>query len=239
MQRSSVLVIAHEEAHRDAMVAHLLSAGCHVVSASTATLGIERAVVHLPDVVVVRPELPDGDSASIYREVLKRSEGGHVPVFVLAPDLCDVELDVPDFDHSGRLVDLAQFAQGISTLACSTNEMRLTACHVMSHGLHLDRQAFRATLESRELKLALTEFNILWQLARNAGVVLSRQNLCPDCHEETESRACRSIDVHVRSLRAKLGDHADLIETVRGVGYRFRDGVATTDRAVAAASCCD
>ena len=235
MQRTSVLIIADDEAHRSTLEQHLAAVGCRVVTASSLKLGIERAVVHLPDVVLVSPELPDGDSGKVYRELQCRIDGGHLPLIVLAPQVCDVDSTDGVGNCNRRVVDLGQFAQGISTLACSANEMRLTASHVVSHGLHLDRDAYRATINGRELRLTLTEFNILWLLARNAGVVLTRQKLCGDC-DDSAAQSCRSVDVHVKSLRTKLGDHAELIETVWGVGYRFQDSSPAVSHELAEAS---
>ncbi|MBL4886736.1 MAG: response regulator transcription factor, partial [Planctomycetaceae bacterium] len=93
---------------------------------------------------------------------------------------------------------------------------------VMSRGICVDQANHRVTVDDQELILTPTEFNILWTLIRQIGRPFSRNELIDTCRGEDANALERTIDVHIRSLRQKLAEHADLIETVRGVGYRFR-----------------
>lgn len=223
MQKSLILIVAKESPLRDALESGLQRSGCSVITAHSAALAVQRAVVYIPEVVVVSADIAGADSASICSRIRSRIDSSSTPVFVMAPDAENVE-SVTDLDSThGRLVDLTRFTQGLAALASSTNESQMTASHVHVQGLHLDREAFRTSILGRELQLTLTEFNILWRLARSGGAVLTRQKLCDECADDEDGRQCRSVDVHVRSLRRKLDDHAWLIETVRGVGYRIND----------------
>ncbi|MHC4876446.1 MAG: winged helix-turn-helix transcriptional regulator [Planctomycetota bacterium] len=231
MQKSLVLLVADSTPTRDALEIGLQRAGCSVITAESAEIAVQRAVVYLPEVVVITPDFSDGAEISICTEILSRINSSNSPVFVMAPDADDVESATQARESPRRLVDLNRFTQGLAALASSTNESQMTASHVHVQGLHMDREAFRASVSGRELQLTLTEFNILWRLARSGGSVLARRKLCDDCADDAEGVRCRSVDVHVRSLRKKLGDHAWLIETVRGVGYRINDR-ADVDRPV-------
>ena len=79
-----------------------------------------------------------------------------------------------------------------------------------------------ATIEGRELSLTMREFDLLEFLMRSPGVVFSRETLLQRVWGWDFDGGSRTVDVHVQQIRAKLGERSDLIETVRGVGYRVR-----------------
>ena len=87
----------------------------------------------------------------------------------------------------------------------------------------IDRHRHRALFNDDELTLTPTEFRLLETLLRQAGRAFTRHELMDAAIGEDAVVLERTIDVHVKSLRKKLGEAADLIETVRGVGYRFRE----------------
>ena len=87
----------------------------------------------------------------------------------------------------------------------------------------IDRQRHRALYRGEELILTPTEFRLLEVLLRQAGRAFTRHELMDAAIGEDAMVLERTIDVHIKSLRKKLTDAADLIETVRGVGYRFRE----------------
>jgi two-component system phosphate regulon response regulator PhoB len=95
----------------------------------------------------------------------------------------------------------------------------ITVCQ----GITIDRVRYRATAEGTPLQLTRSEFKLLDTLIRQPGRVFQRSELIDSALGEETIVLERTIDVHIRALRKKLGPKADLIETVRGVGYRFRD----------------
>lgn len=217
----SVLIISEANAVRESLRSHLKQFGCEVLTADDAEIGIERALVHIPDAILVSQASGGVDTIEVCHEILRKAERAREPVIVLIPPGCDIDTEGVTLAEDSRLIDLTQLAKAITRLAGSTSEFRNTNDRIVTQGLFLDRQAFRASVDGRELQLTVTEFNMLWQLARNPGTVLSRSDLCDECRGQEGSR-CRSVDVHVRSLRVKLEDKADLLETVRGLGYRIR-----------------
>lgn len=217
----SVLIIADADPVRDVLESRLQQFGCEVLTCQNAELGIERAVVHLPDAILVCPNLVDVDSIEVCQQIRNQVENSREPVIVVIPRGVDVEATNRNAGAADRPIDLTQFAKAISILASSTSGSRGANDRLATQGLLLDRKAFRADIDGRELQLTVMEFRILWQLAQNWGDVLSRQELCPDCRNQASEPRCRSIDVHVRSLRIKLGEKCYLLETVRGIGYRM------------------
>ena len=91
------------------------------------------------------------------------------------------------------------------------------------HGVQVDRRRFVATIGEDTLKLTKSEFKLLEALIRQPGRAFDRSELVSKALGEDTLVLQRTIDVHIRALRKKMGEHADLIETVRGVGYRFRE----------------
>jgi two-component system phosphate regulon response regulator PhoB len=94
---------------------------------------------------------------------------------------------------------------------------------VECQGVVIDRHRHRALHRGEELTLTPTEFRLLEVLLRQAGRAFSRSELMDAALGEDAMVLERTIDVHVKSLRKKLGAAAELIETVRGIGYRFRE----------------
>lgn len=99
----------------------------------------------------------------------------------------------------------------------------------VEQGLMVDRRRHRATLHGRSLPLTRSEFRLLDTLIRQPGRVFQRSELINAALGEDTMVLERTIDVHIRALRRKLGEAAQLIETVRGVGYRFRDPQAVPE----------
>jgi two-component system phosphate regulon response regulator PhoB len=87
----------------------------------------------------------------------------------------------------------------------------------------MDRRRHSASIDGRPLNLTPTEFRLLWTLASEPGSVFDRQHLSRTCHISGTTGRAATIAVHIKAVRGKLGDRSDLIETVHGVGYRFRE----------------
>ncbi len=96
---------------------------------------------------------------------------------------------------------------------------------IVSGPLELDSERHEARLEGDVLPLTPTEFRLLRALAARPGRVLTRDQLLTGITNGSTFITDRNVDVHVRSLRKKLGESRNLILTVRGVGYKFRDSL--------------
>ena len=94
---------------------------------------------------------------------------------------------------------------------------------ITSHGVAIDPVRHRVTVDGSAIQLTGSEFRLLEGLLRSPGRVFSRAELIDVALGEDTLVLERTIDVHIRSLRKKMGEHGGLIETVRGFGYRFRD----------------
>lgn len=106
----------------------------------------------------------------------------------------------------------------------STETQQTDSASVIIIGsLKIDPEQYSAQLSNQTLNLTSTEFRILHKLATQPGRVFSRDQLLQDAVGEHIIVSDRNIDVHIRAIRKVLGEHKQLIETVRSVGYRFKD----------------
>ncbi len=88
-------------------------------------------------------------------------------------------------------------------------------------GLVVDRQKHIVTVDNKSITLTLKEFELLYLLMSNPGIVLTREHILESIWDYSYDGGTRTVDVHITMLRQKLGEYGNLIETVRGVGYRF------------------
>ena len=125
-------------------------------------------------------------------------------------------------DYVTKPFKLKPLIHRIKALLRRTGETPAAADRLAVRGIEIDRVRHVCKVDGAELALTPTEFRLLWTLARQPGRPYSRNELMDTARGEDANALERTIDVHVRSLRQKLGEKADLVETVRGVGYRFR-----------------
>jgi two-component system phosphate regulon response regulator PhoB len=118
---------------------------------------------------------------------------------------------------------LVRFISGLVDTSHPESDAKSEPDRLNVSGLMIDRKRHQAVVEGRGLDLTLTEFRIIWTLSLNAGVVVTRKQLADSCCGHAGNIQERTIDAHIRAIRHKLKDRSDLIETVRGVGYRFTD----------------
>ena len=196
--------------------------------AATAARALELADQIEPDIVLLDLTLPDGDGRDVCRALRRRS---NVPIVMLTARgtetdrIVGLELGADDYvvkPFSGPevIARMRAVLRRVQPAEPATPEAPITI-----GGLHVDLAARRATLEGQELQLSRKEFDLLAELVRNAGKVVTREELMDRVWDENWFGSTKTLDVHVRWLRGKLGETADnatYLQTVRGVGFRFR-----------------
>lgn len=183
-----------------------------------------------PDAILLDIMLSDVDGMQILRRVRQTPGLSDVPVMMLTAK--DTELDTVRALDKGADDYLAKpfgMMEMVSRVRALLRRARRAApAHeevqeVLTVGpLALWPSRREATLDGEELTLTMREFDLLEFLMRSPGEVFSREVLLQRVWGWDFDGGSRTVDVHVQQIRAKLGDHADLIETVRGVGYRMR-----------------
>ena len=174
---------------------------------------------HEVDVILLDLGLPDADGLQVLREVRKHSD---VPVIVVtargdeADRVVGLELGADDYVVKPFSV------RELSARVRAVSRRRRVEAPVGTGRVFIDRARRRVTVDGVEIELTAKEFDLLAVLAEEPGRVVSRQELFSRVWDPVWHGTGKTLDVHVSAVRRKLGD-PDLIETVRGVGYRLAE----------------
>lgn len=218
MQR--ILVIEDENDIRQLLRFNLEREGFAVLEAADGLGGLHMATSELPDLVVLDLILPGMDGCDVCRRLKAQPVTAAIPVLMLTARGEEVD----------RIVGLTLGADDYVVKPFSVRELVLRIRAILRRGsrpgtgtaLLLDVEAHRVTLDGQEVALTATEFRLLEDLMRHAGAVRTREQLLNAVWGYSFEGYARTVDTHVRRLRAKLGEEAAALETVRGVGYRLR-----------------
>jgi two-component system, OmpR family, response regulator RegX3 len=214
-----LLVVEDEDAIAEPLVEGLEREGFEVTRAATGAAALEA---HSVDLVLLDLRLPDMDGYAVCRELRARSD---VPIIMVTAKgeevdrVVGLELGADDYIVKPfGLRELVARIRAVSRRGASRSAQR----RVLRAGvIEVDPLAREASVSGRDLALTVKEFDLLALLVGQAGSVVDRRTILREVWNTTWLGSSKTVDVHVASLRKKLGDPA-LIETVRGVGLRVR-----------------
>jgi len=222
-----ILVVDDEPDLLELVRVNLAQAGYAVETATTGSEALAQLRRGPPDLVVLDLMLPDVSGTEICRQLRADPELGRLPVIMLTAKSDEVD----------RVVGLELGADDYVTKPFSPRELMLRvravlrrrspgapAQGVLSHGvLRLDPTRHRCHVDGEEVELTAKEFDLLHGLMQRPGRVMTRDQLIDAVWGSDVAVTTRTIDTHLKRLREKLGPAGCLIETVRGVGYRFAE----------------
>ena len=217
-----ILVVEDEESIASFVAMYLRKGGFAVSVAGTGADALGKASEENPALIVLDLALPDVDGIDVCRRIRQRSD---VPILMLTARDDDVDkiigLEVGADDYLTKPFNPRELVARVkSILRRAAPTRRALESAVLSHGeLTVDAGRREARVAESEVQLAPKEFDLLWELLDHRGLVLTRDQLLERVWGYTFAGDTRTVDVHVRQLRRKLGEACPIV-TVWGVGYK-------------------
>lgn len=227
----TILLVDDERDIVDLLAYTFRQQGWQPVTALSGEEALICARTEKPDLIVLDILMPGMDGFEVYRRLRQIPETASIPVLFLTARSEDVDqivgLELGAEDYIVKPVSPRVLVARINALLRRLRErvqaQLLVAPEVLRvAGLELRRTSYSAIVDGREVFFARKEFELLALLAANPGRVFSRQELLRLIWGESQVVTPRTVDVHIAKIRAKLRRFAELIETVKHVGYRFR-----------------
>jgi two-component system, OmpR family, alkaline phosphatase synthesis response regulator PhoP len=218
----SILVVEDEGSIASFIGLYLKKAGYGVRVARTGTTAIDETAAEAPSLIVLDLMLPDIDGIEVCRRIRQSSD---VPILMLTARDEDVDkiigLEVGADDYLTKPFNPGELVARVkSVLRRASPERRDLESAVIEHGdLKVDAGRREVSVRAEQVQLAPKEFDLLWELLDHRGLVLTRDQLLERVWGYTFAGDTRTVDVHVRQLRRKLGEACPVV-TVWGVGYK-------------------
>ncbi len=228
MVRENILVVDDEEDILELVNYNLSREGYQVSCAGTGEDGLKAAKAKNPDLIVLDLMLPGVDGLEVCKQLKGDPKTGQIPVIMLtakgedADVVTGLELGADDYitkPFSPRVL----IARVKTVLRRRSGEPEDDTATIKIHDLVICPGRYEVLVKSKPVELTFTEFKILHTLAKRPGWVFTRYKIVDAVRGDDYPVTDRSVDVQIVALRKKLGGCGKYIETVRGVGYRFKD----------------
>lgn len=178
-----------------------------------------------PDLVLLDIMLPEEDGISILKKLRSNKKTSSIPVIMLTAKDSEYDvvtgLDAGADDYVTKPFGMMALASRIKAVLRRYEKPSSKKELLEQGGIRIDENQHTVFAGSRQIFLTVKEFDLLSLLMRNPGNVLTREQLLESIWEISADIESRTVDVHVRTLRQKLGEYESHIETIRGVGYKF------------------
>lgn len=227
MEKATVLIVEDDRDILELLTYTIRGAGFDVVSAEDGLEALVKARQHRPAIVILDLMLPGMDGLDVCRELKRSAETSPIAVIMLTARGEEVDrivgLELGADDYVVKPFSPREVVLRIRAVLRRTATPEKPSAVFEVEGLEVDLEAHRVKMGDHPVELTVTEFKLLAELIRNRGKVQSRDTLLDKVWGYRFEGYARTVDTHVRRLRHKLGPFADRVETVRGVGYRFRE----------------
>ncbi|MCH8567306.1 MAG: response regulator [Balneolales bacterium] len=224
MSKETILVVDDEEDLLEFISYNLSKEGYSVLTSENGREGLKLAREHKPDLILLDIMMPDITGIEVCRHLKQDSELKDTPVIFLTAKVdekFEVQgLDLGADDYLSKPISTSKLKSRIKAVLRRYRNADKPEAVLHVHELMIDRDRYIVSDGSKEYNLPKKEFELLYYLASRKGKVLDRQTLLNEVWGNNIYVIDRTVDVHIRKIREKIGE--DYIETVKGVGYRFR-----------------
>ncbi len=224
--KQTILVVDDEQDLLDLIEYNLKQEGFDVLKAEDGVEGIEMAREHSPNLVLLDIMMPKMDGLEVVERMRDDKKLKKIPIIFLTArgdEKTEVQgLDKGGDDYITKPISTTKLISRIKAVLRRFEETEEMADKIEVHDIVIDKDRYIVTRgEDEEFQLPRKEFELLYFLASRKGKVMDRQTLLNHVWGDNIYVVDRTVDVHVRKIREKLGD--EYIETVKGVGYRFKE----------------
>lgn len=233
MAMKKLLIIEDDHSLASVVEYNFSNSGYDVFCARDGQDGINQARSIMPDIILLDLMIPVIDGIEVCRQLRAESTTRETPIIMVTAKSEEVDqligFSVGADDYVIKPFSVRVLMEKVKTLLRRHTRSQGAGLDIVSNGpVEVDRRRHRVLLDQKQLELTPSEFRLLDTLIRNPGRAFERSELMNSALGADTLALERTIDVHIRSLRKKLGVHADMIQTVRGVGYRFRESSSAT-----------
>lgn len=228
MEKKKILVVDDEPDVTDLVVYHLKTRGFQVEALNNATASISRVRSFLPDLIILDIMMPELTGIQICRILRADPKLAKIPIIFLTAK-AEPQDRIEGFesgadDYLAKPFSPKELSLRIeSILRRAAGGLQAPSTKLQIGGIALDAETHRVTVHGSLIELTATEFKLLRLLMERPGRVQTREHLLLNVWNYSTEIETRTVDTHIRRLREKLGDEANWIETIRGVGYRVAD----------------
>ena len=225
MNKPLVLVVEDDTPVRNLITTTLKTHEYRYLSAQNGASAVLEALSHNPDIVLLDLGLPDMDGVEIIRKIRSWS---NMPIIVISARTEDSDkigaLDAGADDYVTKPFGIMELVSRIKAVLRRTQKDTQDPQDVIVLGdIEMNTKKHEVTADGEVVTLTLKEYELLKRLMKNPNIVMTRDCLLEDIWGYDFDGETRTVDVHVRTLRQKLGKSGEKIETVRGVGYRMSE----------------
>lgn len=225
MSKQTILVVDDEQDLLDLIEYNLKKEGFVVIKAENGLEGIKAAKEHKPDLILLDIMMPKMDGLEVCNQIRQDKEIKKTPIIFLTArgdEKTEVEgLNMGGDDYITKPISTTKLMSRIKAVLRRFDDTGDEIIKLEVHDLIIDKDRYIVKKGNEDFHLPRKEFELLYFLAGRRGRVLDRQTLLNKVWGDNIYVVDRTVDVHVRKIREKLGDH--YIETVKGVGYRFKE----------------
>ena len=226
--KETILIVEDEKDIVKMLDYNLKKEGYKILVAHDGEDALDAANVKYPDLILLDLMLPGVDGLEVCKQLKLERKTAAIPVIMLTAKT----------QESDKVVGLELGADDYVTKPFSPRELILRVKAILKRGkpqeeekdilsvdkITIDIPRHKVTVDKKEIKLTQLEFRLLVTLVKRRGRVQSRDGLLEDVWDIASEVTTRTIDTHIKRLREKLGKAGKLIETIRGIGYRFNEG---------------
>jgi two-component system phosphate regulon response regulator PhoB len=226
MVNETVLVVEDEEDISDLVGYHLEQAGLRVVKTAAGDRALELVDQSPPDLIILDIMLPGLSGLDVCKILRQRDETKTIPIIMLTARKEEIDrvlgFELGADDYVSKPFSPRELVLRVKAVLKRVKAPEDTKDVLDLGGITIDKPKHQVSVNDRVVDLTATEFSLLVTLVERKGRVQSRDMLLETVWGYEYAGFTRTVDTHMRRLRAKLGPCGDRIETVRGVGYRFR-----------------